>query len=160
MINSACQNHNFLKGKSMKKLLTAAKGFTLMEVMIVVAIVGILAAVAYPSYSEFIWRSNRTEAQRDLIRLANLQEQRFVDQRAYTENLVDLGVTLTDGTYQIPRDQENKWYTITSEVVDRTFILTATAQGIQLKDDVNGINCKVLTINQSGQKTPITGCWE
>lgn len=160
MIISSCQNHNLLKGKLMRKMFTAAKGFTLMEVMIVVSIVGILAAVAWPSYSEFIWRSNRTEAQRDLIRLANLQEQRFVDQRAYTEDLVDLGVTLTDGTYQIPRDQEIKWYTITSEVVDRTFILTATAQGIQLKDTVNAIDCTVLTINQSGQKTPTSGCWE
>ncbi|MCJ8320656.1 MAG: type IV pilin protein [Colwellia sp.] len=135
---------------------SSIKGFTLMEVMIVVTIVGILVAVSYPVYSEFIWRSNRTEAQRELIRLANLQEQLFVDQRAYTETLTDLGVALTDGTYQIPRDQEKKWYTITSEVVDRTFVLTATAQGIQLKDT----ECLTLTISETGLKTPTEDCWE
>ena len=53
-------------------------GFTLIELLITVAIIGILAGVAYPSYTDFIVRSNRTEAQRELLHLANLQEQIFV----------------------------------------------------------------------------------
>ena len=140
-----------------KKRLTRfnqVKGFTLMELMIVVAIVGILATIAYPSYSEYIWRSNRTEAQRELVSLANLQEQLFVDQRAYTTDMTVLGAPASP--YLVPRDQANKWYSISSTVAGRTFILTATAQGIQLKDT----DCLTMTINEVGLKTPTTGCWE
>jgi type IV pilus assembly protein PilE len=132
------------------------KGFTLIEVMITVAIIGILAAITYPSYNEYIWRSNRTEAQQELIRLANLQEQLFVDQRTYTANMSDLGVPVTDGGYQVPKNRAKKLYTITGTKDGRTFILLATAQGVQ----VNDTGCTTLTINESGLKTPTTGCWE
>ena len=132
------------------------KGFTLLEVMITVAIIGILAAVTYPSYNEYIWRSHRTEAQQELIRLANLQEQLFVDQRTYTSNMSDLGVPVSEGGYQIPRHSGKKLYTITGTKDGRTFILSAKAQGVQVKDT----GCTTLTINESGLKTPTTGCWE
>jgi len=132
------------------------KGFTLLEVMITVAIIGILAAVTYPSYNEYIWRSHRTEAQQELIRLANLQEQLFVDQRTYTSNMSDLGVPVSEGGYQIPRHSDKKLYTITGTKDGRTFILSAKAQGVQVKDT----GCTTLTINESGLKTPTTGCWE
>jgi type IV pilus assembly protein PilE len=132
------------------------KGFTLIEVMITVAIIGILAAVTYPSYNEYIWRSHRTEAQQELIRLANLQEQLFVDQRTYTANMSDLGVPVSEGGYQIPRHSDKKLYTITGTKDGRTFILSAKAQGVQVKDT----GCTTLTINESGLKTPTTGCWE
>lgn len=134
--------------------LSSMKGFTLIEVMIVVSIIGILAVVVYPSYSEFIWRANRSEAQRELIRLANLQEQLFVDQRVYTTDMTVLGAPASP--YLIPRDQANKLYSITGTIVGRTFVLTATAQGIQLRD----INCLIMTINESGLKTPVGNCWE
>ncbi len=141
-----------------KNTVNKVKGFTLIEVMITVSIIGILAAVVYPSYSEFIWRSNRTEAQRELLRLANLQEQVFVDQRAYTSDLKDLGIAVSSD-YEIPRDSAKKLYKITAEakVGTRTFTLTAKAMGVQLKDETA---CQTLTVNQSGQKTPKTGCWE
>ena len=130
------------------------KGFTLMEVMIVVAIIGVLATIVYPSYSEFIWRANRTEAQRELIRLANLQEQLFVDQRVYTTDMTVLGAPASP--YLVPRDQAEKWYSISGAINGRSFILTATAQGVQLNDT----DCLTMTINESGLKTPTTDCWE
>lgn len=146
----------FIKHHILKNSINKLMGFTLIEVMITVSIVGILAAVAYPSYTEYVWRSNRTEAQRELIRLANLQEQRFVDQRTYTASMSDLGVPVTsDGAYLIPRESANKLYSIKATENGRTFILSADAQGIQEKDTV----CIHLTINESGLKTP-TGCWE
>jgi len=147
-----------LTNSKVNSVVRKLKGFTLIEVMIAVSIVGILAAVAYPSYTEYVWRSNRTEAQRELIRLANLQEQIFVDQRAYTNTLTDLGVTLIDGSYQVPRDSANKLYsiTITDTGSDRTFILSAAALGVQLNDT----GCLALTINEAGLKTPTSDCWE
>jgi type IV pilus assembly protein PilE len=127
------------------------KGFTLIELMITVAIVSILATVAYPSYNDFVVRSNRAEAPRELVRLANLQEQLFVDSRAYTTNISDLGVGST-ATYETPSHN----YKISSTVVDNTFTLTADAQGTQKTKDTN---CIKIEITDTGKKTPIS-CWE
>ena len=125
-------------------------GFTLIELMITVAIVAILSVVAYPSYNDFVVRSNRAEAPRELVRLANLQEQLFVDSRAYTTNISDLGVGST-ATYKTPSSN----YKITSTVVGNTFTLTADAQGAQATNDPG---CTAITITDTGQKTPIN-CW-
>ena len=102
-----------------------AFGFTLIELMIVVAIVGILATVAYPSYLDYVVRSNRSEAPRELVRLANLQEQLFVDSRAYTADMSDL--VGTSAVYETP----NKHYKISATVVGSTFTLTLPIAGIK-----------------------------
>jgi type IV pilus assembly protein PilE len=125
-------------------------GFTLIELMITVAIAGILAAVAYPSYNDFVVRSNRAEAPRELVRLANLQEQLFVDSRSYTADISDLGVGST-AIYKT----ESKNYKISSTVVGNTFTLTADAQGTQKAKDVG---CIKIEITDTGKKTPIN-CW-
>ena len=126
-------------------------GFTLVELMITVVIVAILAAVAYPSYTNYVVRSNRAEAPRELVRLANLQEQLFVDSRVYTENISDLGVGTT-AIYTTP----SQHYKISSKVVGSTFTLTAQAQGAQATNDAN---CSKITITDTGKKAPIV-CWE
>ena len=104
-------------------------GFTLVELLITVAIIGILASVAYPSYTDYVSRSNRSEAQRELMRLANLQEQLFVDTRAYTENMKNLGLDAD------PFITGSKYYSIDAAVSGSTFILTATAKGSQSSND-------------------------
>ncbi len=127
------------------------KGFTLIEVMIVVAIIGIIASIAYPSYSEFVTRSNRAEAPRELVQLANLQEQLFVDSRAYTNDISQLGVG-TGVTYTT----ESGNYVISSELNGNSFTLTATAQGVQAtRDD----DCITITLTDTGAKAPAI-CWE
>lgn len=124
-------------------------GFTLIELMITVAIIGILAAVAYPSYTNFIIRSDRSEAQRELLRLANLQEQLFVDTRSYGSDTTKIGLAN-------PYITDSKKYSITVTASSASsFTLTAAAKGSQLKDT----NCTGLTINEIGTKTP-TACWE
>ncbi|MFT6987857.1 MAG: type IV pilus assembly protein PilE [Psychromonas sp.] len=129
---------------------TKSYGFTLIELMITVAIVGILAAVAYPSYSDFVLRSNRTEAQRELLRYANLQEQVFVDSRAYSADMKGLGKS----TVTINTDSENYIISV-SDKTATTFILQAEAQSNQTNDS----GCTTLTVDQIGAKTP-TACWE
>ena len=58
-------------------------GFTLIELMIVVAIVGILATIAYPSYQDYVRRSDRAEARAAMLNMAQLQERNFSDRGAY-----------------------------------------------------------------------------
>jgi len=77
------------------------RGFTLIEMMIVVAIVGVLAAIAYPSYQQYLKRSSRTAAETFMMDLSNRQQQYFLDQRVYagattctTAGLTTLNVTV------------------------------------------------------------------
>jgi len=138
---------NYLQGSLQAKRL----GFTLIELLITVAIIGILAGVAYPSYVDYVLRSNRSEAQRELLRLANIEEQGFIDFRSYTNDMTDLGMA-TD-----PYITESKNYSIDGAIANSgsTFVLTATAQNAQTADS----GCTSLTINEAGQKTP-AACWE
>lgn len=129
-------------------------GFTLIEVMITVAIVGILAAVAYPSYTEHVKKSARAEAITALVDAANKQEQFFVDNHDYTSVLANLGLNTTT---------ETGLYTLTIVAVanSREFTITATpASGVPLTDSY----CTTLVINELSTKTS-TGsgtskeCW-
>lgn len=130
------------------------KGFTLIEVMITVAIVGILATIAYPSYTEFIARSNRSEAQREILRVANLMELYFLDHRTYTSDLTQIGLNTS------PYTTESNNYIIktTGTVSSSVFTLVANAQGAQLTNDSA---CKELFVDQTGKKSATsTDCWE
>ncbi len=125
-------------------------GFTLIELLITVAIVGILAGVAYPSYTDFVKRSNRSEGQRELLRYANLQEQVYVDSRSYAADMTGLGAS----TASIDTESENYTISVSAQSAT-TFTLQAVAKSTQTSDS----GCTTLTIDQIGTKTP-TACWE
>ncbi|NQY62387.1 MAG: type IV pilin protein [Alteromonadaceae bacterium] len=128
------------------------QGMTLIELLIVVAIMGILAAVAYPSYTDHVVRSNRAEAQRELTRLANLQEQYFIDHRAYTTDMKKLGMPAD------PYITGSNNYSIDALVVGAKFSLVATAKNVQATKDSD---CATLTIDETGKKTATSAtCWE
>lgn len=126
-------------------------GFTLTELLITVAIIGILASVAVPAYTDFVSRSNRSEAQRELLRVANLQEQYFVDHRAYTDVMTKLGLDAD------PFVTENKHYEIDATLADGGFLLTAKARGTQ---KINDTGCLELSVTDTGKKAPSGTCWE
>ena len=125
-------------------------GFTLIELLITVAIIGILASVAYPSYTDYVMRSNRSEAQRELMRYANLQEQVFVDTRSYAIDMKGLGKS----TVTVRTDSKN--YLI--KVINPT-ATTFTLRAIAKNNQVNDSGCVKLNIDHLGTKTP-KACWE
>lgn len=116
--------------------------------MIVVAIVSILAAIAYPSYRNQLLRSHRTEAKSALLQIQVAQEKWFLQNNAYTNSLTNLSSTATT---------TNGYYTIGVTVGSpaTTYTATATAAGSQANDTA----CATFTINQTGSRTPTSGCW-
>ena len=129
------------------KLKASKKGFTLVELMIVIAIVAILVALAIPSYAKYIRKSNRGEAQQLLMNWANNQEIWRANNTEYA--------TIA----QLPAPSSTKYdFDLVGAPTATTFILTATAKGDQLKDKEGITTCSPLTLDQSNAKTP-DNCW-
>lgn len=136
-------------------------GYTLVELMIAVAIVGLLAAVVYPSYTDGVNRSRRAEAMTELARLATLQEQYYADHRTYATDMTDLGFNAD------PYVTDNGYYsidTVAVSAITTDYIITATAAGLQASADSQ---CTSFSLNYLGQKTAKKGaadnsneCWE
>lgn len=128
------------------------KGITLLELMIVVVIVGILAAVAYPSYREQVRRSNRSEGRTMLQNAAAVQERFFSNRNTYA--------TLAELVAQgIPATSENGYYTLTVPAVDGTSytLRVATAAGGGQADDAH---CATMTLTSTGVKGGTNAdCW-
>jgi len=130
------------------------KGFSLVELMIVVAIVAILVALAIPSYSRYIRKANRGEAQQLLLNWANNQEIWRASHTTYSDGSADAnGNTL-------PAPTHDKYNFSVSGTSATAFTLTADPKSgtDQVKDTEQSVSCDPLTLNQSNAKTP-PQCW-
>ena len=112
--------------RSLSHRSAGARGFTLIELLVTVAIVGILAAVAYPLYGQYVIKSNRAAAQVHLIELAQAQTQFMADSRSYAGSVKDLGLTtpaIVSAKYTIEvalKDGPPQSFTITAKPVSGT----------------------------------------
>ena len=125
------------------------RGFSLMEVMIVLAIVAILMTVALPSFQAQAVRTNQSAAQAAMLDIANIQEQYFLANRTY---LTKAALEATGFTLD-PDVANNFTYTLTVDAgPPPTFLLSLTPAGSNAGD-------ATFTLNSSGVKTP-AGYWD
>jgi type IV pilus assembly protein PilE len=130
------------------------RGFTLMELMITVAIVAILAAIALPSFLGQLSKSRRADGQQALVAVAQNMEKYFTENSRYT---TAAGNATCPGAAVVVTPSPEQFYAITAVCTDNTFALTATAQGAQAGDT----HCATLTYNQLQTKGGTnTDCWQ
>lgn len=141
--------------------MTLQKGFTLIEVMIVVAIIGIIAAIAYPSYQQYVLRSWRTQGQGCLLELAQIMERRYTASANMQYSALPETAGAITGFCAMGNGLNNRYrFTQAVNGAAGTFTLTATPAGAQASDT----DCAAMTVNQLGQKGAAgtlgaAGCW-
>ena len=130
------------------------RGVTLMELMIVVVIIGILTAVAFPNYRNFVIRAKRTEAKAALLKAATNQEKFYLQNQIFSEDLAELGFSdpfkTESGTYQL---------SVSEPASASDFTVTATYTGT----DNESAKCPTFKIDGRGNRTSPDGdysdCW-
>ena len=138
----------------MKRAIKGTFGFTLIELMTVIAVVAILTTLAIPSYREYVLRTNRMEAINILLEVASCQERIYVRFNQYDANRCGASATTANGLYTVSMATSN---------ANQNYTLTATALGGQVND-----SCVNLTLTDQGIRgtsasndaANIAKCWK
>lgn len=133
-----------------------AGGLTLIELMIVLVVMGILIAVAYPAYQEQVRKGRRADAQAVLAQAAMFVERFYSENQRYDQNIAGTAVALPVTLQQAPRDGASKFYDLSLQVVaQQSFTLRAVPRGVQ-----SGDRCGTMTITNTGVQGAAAGdCW-
>lgn len=127
-------------------------GFTLVEMLITVAIIGILAAIAYPSYQAYVQQSRRADVMANMAALAQTLERAYSTQGQYPSSLAGANAAAATDFYDV------SVALTTSGGRNIQYTMTATAKGVQTADTEKGTACTPLTFNSLGEQTPAV-CW-
>lgn len=138
---------------------TRAGGFSLIELMVVVAVIGILVGIAWPSYLSYVKRANRSQAQQLMLEITNREQQYIVDARQFTATIGSGGLnignkdgwtctaTCTNGKYTVS-------VTVDNAAAPPTYTITADpGSGVQQSDGVltlDGTNAKTRKVGGTG----------
>jgi len=141
------------------------RGFSLLELLIVVAIVAIIAAFAYPSYTQYVVDTKRTAATTTLLRIADRQQQFFMDNKRFAADLTDLGfganpLFVSDDGNVVPAGDADAVYLFTlANVAPAAYTAIAAPLAQQL---VRDMDCGTLTLDEAGARDAMGGgddCW-
>lgn len=146
-------------------------GFTLIELMITVAIIAILAAVAYPSYRDHVAKARRAEAKQVLMEASQWMERFFAENYRYDQNTKAVAVTdssLFSGRFsKSPKSGSSAFYTVSlTDLGQQTYTIVATRAGTMIGD-----KCGDLTLRHTGvvgaknytgyasEEAAVAACW-
>jgi type IV pilus assembly protein PilE len=139
------------------------RGFSLIELMVVLAVFAILSTIAVGSYRRYVLRATRTEARLSLLAIQVAQEKFFLQNNQYAQDIATVIAAPPAGLGLASIDAAGLTnggnYTISfSAVTPTTYTLQAVATGKQAQDTAA---CLTFTINEQGTRTPAdsTGCW-
>lgn len=133
------------------------KGFTLIELMIVIAVIGILAAIALPAYQDYVTRANRADAKSAILAVQLAEEKWRANNTSYTALMTNLGYP-----GDTEQDSPDKHYKVTvTNASGATYTITAVPQGTQAARDTK---CANFIINQDNTTTnsgagTVATCW-
>jgi len=122
-------------------------GFTLMELMVTVAIIGIISLIAMPSYQEYVQKSRRSEAHAGLAKMQLQQEAHRMVNNSFTSSF-------GSGSNDVHQPTSDYYTFSMSGASASAYTLTATAKSSQTADS----SCTPMTVNQAGTKSPAS-CW-
>lgn len=135
---------------TVQRALHRQRGFTLIEIITVVAILGIIAAIAIPSYNKMVMKGRRSDAKVTLMKISQQLERCFTENNAYT---VAAGCKNYNNT-----NSDEGFYTITAAQNATTYALTAVPKAGTYQ--TNDTDCAQFTLNQAGTKGATTSdCW-
>ena len=144
-------------------------GFTLIELMIVVAIVAILSAIAIPAYQKYIMQSRRTSAKSALFDLSGREEKYYAANNYYPASLSSVGYSTVDGSgaLQVPNNTNEDYYSVTIAVTAATgttpasYKATSTTVGNQSNDSCGNFSITDLGVQGATGTNSGTGsgCW-
>ena len=126
------------------------RGFTLIELLVVVVVAGVLARMAYGSYTTSVAKGRRNAAQGCLMEQAQYME------RVYTTNMSYASGALPAASQQCQLDLATRYSFSIPSPTASTFSVRASAIGTQATTDAA---CNVMTVNQRGDRTPAASCW-
>ncbi len=136
---------------------TLAAGFTLIEVMIVVAIIAVLSAIAFPSYTEYVMRGNRAEARTALLEAQQFMERFYAANSRYT-TAADANPTLPARLQNIP--DASARYTLTVTATINAYTLTANPAGSMAADKCGALSVTNTGVKGRGATGPtVQECW-
>ena len=128
------------------------RGMTLIELVVVVMIVGILAAVAIPSYRSYVIRSQRSDAKDALLVLATQQEKHYLQCNAYA-TAIDAATDCAAGELQGTDTSKNGWYGLATAAPNPATGFTVTATAINGENQWQDTACRTFTVDQAGVRT-------
>lgn len=138
----------------MNNLKQRQRGFTLIELMIVVVIAGVVMAIAIPSYVNSTRKAHRADAEQALVQLAQFMERNYTVVGRYDLDSSGAAISLPFSNSPL---QGTTFYTLT---VTTTTPVPATGYTLTATPTSNNKDvCGTLTLNNLGAKTPATGCW-